>query len=92
MLAGSPIIGDASQSGILIPGDFSLVGGIQKATVTLSPAFADENYDVKLGAETVGGFAFIPVHESRAAGSFVINLGTANLSGLASVTWRAEPI
>ena len=92
MLAGNPIIGDESQSGILIPGDFSLVGGRRKATVTLSPAFDDANYTVELGIETVGNNMYVPIHESRTAGSFVVNLGTASISGLASVAWRTEPI
>jgi hypothetical protein len=80
-----------SQAGILIPGDFSLIGGRQKATVTFSPAFDDANYTVELGIETVGN-SYAPTHESRTAASFVVNLGTASLSGLASVTWRAEPV
>jgi hypothetical protein len=91
MQLGNPIIGDESQSGILIPGDFSLVGGRRKATVNLSPAFADTNYTIDLGVETTGNNNYAPFHESRAAGSFVVNLGAASLSGLASVTWRAEP-
>lgn len=91
MLAGTPVIGDESQSGILIPGDFALVGGVQKATVTLSPAFDDADYTVDFGVGTVGGNNYLPFHESETASSFVVNLGTSSLSGLARVTWRAEP-
>lgn len=90
MQLGPPIIGDLSQSGILIPANFSLVSGVRKATVTLSPAFPDSNYTVTFGVESVNS-SYVPTHESRAPGSFVVNLGTASLSGLSSVTWRAEP-
>lgn len=89
MQLGNPVIGDPSQTGILIPGDFSLVGGSRKATVTLSPPFPSSTYIVTFSIESVS-HTYAPVHENRTISSFVVNLGTASLSGLASVTWRAE--
>jgi len=80
---------DRSKSGILLPGDFSLVGGRQKATVTLSPAFADTDYVVTFGVET-NTHSFLPTYESKTASSFVVNLNTASLAGLGAVTWFAK--
>jgi hypothetical protein len=79
-----------TKSGVLIPGDFSLVSGVQKATVTFSTAFPDATYNVVLGTSAVSGKKYIADYESKTDASFVVSLGTASLSGLAEVAWQAE--
>jgi hypothetical protein len=91
MLLGEIVIGADKRTGILIPGDFSLVTGVRKATVTISPPYIDTNYIVTFSVEATGNNTFSPVHESRLVNSFIVNLGTASLTGLSSITWVTEP-
>jgi hypothetical protein len=89
---GTPIIGDDAKTGIAIPGDFSLVSGVRKATIVFGTAFPDASYTIILGTETAGGNQYNPIWESKTASQFVINLGTSSLTGLAGVSWQAKPV
>lgn len=67
----------------------SFTGTPKKATVTFTSAFADANYAVTLVARTQNNDSFLPIAESQAAGSFVINLGTDSTTNLLGVNWVA---
>ena len=72
--------------------DFVLVGGVFKATVTLPIPFTGANsdeYNVILMSLTTGGCSFAPTIESRTTTTFVINLDTANKTGLVSMMYIA---
>jgi hypothetical protein len=77
------------KAGSVAAGSFA--GNPKKATVTFNTAFGDANYAVAITALTVNNKTFAPVIESKIAASFVINMGTNNISDLTQVEWQARP-
>jgi len=76
-----------TKSGIAAGGSFS--GNPKKTTITFVTPFSDALYAVQLGCVTTSGKTFAPIVESQLAGSFVINVGTNNVTDLVQVDWSA---
>lgn len=75
------------KAGVVLNASFA--GNPKKATVTFATPFADANYAVVLTAETTGNIAYIPVVESKVAGSFVIDVTANNIPNLTAINWIA---
>jgi hypothetical protein len=67
----------------------SFTGSPKKLTITFTTPFADINYSVSVTPVTQNGATYNPVVESQLAGSFVINMGTANVGNLLFANWQA---
>jgi len=79
------ISGKNIKAGILIPGNFS--GSPRKATVTFTTPYPDTNYSVSINAVTMNNITYPATVESKAAGSFVVSLGSSNIAHLVEVGW-----
>lgn len=77
------------KAGAVAAGTFA--GNPKKATVTFNTAFGSTNYAVAVTCVTTGNKTFTPVIESKLAGSFVINMGANNVTGLTEALWQARP-
>jgi hypothetical protein len=81
------IDGKNIKAGILIPGNFS--GSPRKATVTFTTPYPDTNYSINIDAVTMNNVTYPVTVESKAAGSFVVSLGSSNIAHLVEVGWSA---
>lgn len=81
--------GSSVKSGVALVGAFT--GSPKKATVTINTPFADTNYAVTLTVVSTvnSNSAWVPIVESKAAGSFVIHLNSSKTNDLVSVLWTA---
>ena len=79
---------NSERTGVLIPGDFA--GNPKKATVTFLVAYPNTNYVITADIATINDKVFGHTLESKAAGSFVINLSTNNIANLTEVLWRTK--
>lgn len=81
--------GSSIKSGEVLVGAFT--GNPKKATVTLNTAFSDTNYQISLTTVSTANSnsAWVPIVESKAAGSFVIHLNSAKTTNLVAVLWQA---
>lgn len=79
--------GRTEKSGSVAAGSFS--GNPKTATVTFGTAHGDANYAVSFATISSGDSFGISV-QSKAAASFVINLGSNNVGDLVAVTWHAD--
>jgi hypothetical protein len=79
------IAGKNIKAGILIPGNFS--GTPRKATVTFTTPYPDTNYSISIDAVTMNEITYPVTVESKAAGSFVVSLGSSNIAHLVEVGW-----
>lgn len=77
-----------TKSGIVASGSFA--GNPKKATVTFATAFPNALYSVVITAvDAAGATTYSPNVQSQVAGSFVITMGTNNISNLTQVNWIA---
>lgn len=83
----TPGAGLATKAGTVLSGAFS--GSPKKATVTFATAFADANYAVVVQHVSTSSATWSPTIESKAAGSFVINMASSSVSNLTAVCWIA---
>jgi len=75
------------KAGRIAGGTFA--GNPKKATVTFSTAFGDADYAVVLTAVAQNNKTFAPAVESQVAGSFVVNMGSNNVTDLLYLNWIA---
>lgn len=75
------------KSGTEAAGTFT--GNPKKKTVSFATAFPSITYAVLLQVVTTGGRQYHATVESKAVGSFIINLGANNISSLVEVGWHA---
>ena len=76
-----------TKAGFILASSFS--GTPQKATVTFGTSFVDASYAVVITCVTSNNKNFSPSVETQAAGSFDIQLGTADKTDLVQVNWLA---
>jgi len=76
-----------TKSGRVVNATFT--GNPKTATVTFGTAFADADYSISVICETINDTSYVPIVESVAAGSFIINMGVNNINDLTEVHWTA---
>jgi hypothetical protein len=77
-----------TKSGKALPASFA--GNPKKATVTFDAAFLSADYSVTVTPLiATDGTTYHPNVESQTSASFVINMGTNNISSLTQVDWLA---
>jgi len=86
MLLSNPILPGVSESGILIPGNFS--GNPKKAVVSFPSPMPAIGYSITMACLTDGTKSFNPVIENKTVNGFTVNLHSNNVANLVEVDWH----
>jgi len=97
---GAPPVWDAAggggitgvKSGILVPGDFSLSGGTQVATVNFSSAYPTTNYTITVSFQTINNRSYGLRIENKTVNGFDVDLGSKKIAPLVEVYWQTLPV